>query len=81
VRETSTQERAHERELGFKEGKRQRNMCEIETDLDITTHGYTLQHTATQCNMSQHNATCYNMLQHVVTQCNPYVLAVQHVAT
>ena len=47
MRETSTQERAHERELGFKEGKRQRNMCEIETDLDITTHGNTVQHVAT----------------------------------
>ena len=44
--------------------ERQRNACEKETDLDITTHGYTLQHAATQCNMSQHATTCYNMLQH-----------------
>jgi len=39
-------------------------------DLQLSTHGNTLQHTATHCNTLQHTATHCNTLQHTATHCN-----------
>ena len=42
----------------------------------VSTHCYTVQHTATHCNTLQHTATYCNTLQHTATHC----YALQHTA-